>query len=356
MPLTALLTTATAAPFTGPLSQTGLRQDEPRDAFRQMLVGDSMVMRQTRALLRRVAPTTETILLTGPTGAGKEVAARAIHAVSSYSRGPMVALNCAAIPADLIESELFGHAKGAFTGATARRVGRFEQAQNGTLFLDEIGDMPASAQLRLLRVLEERRFEPVGSSSSAVFSGRLLCATHRDLATEVAAGRFRQDLYYRITVLPIALPALVQRRQDIPALIAHLATQAEAAPRFDAAAAALLQQHDWPGNVRELRNLVARACVLLPGQEIRAPVLAALMSLGQTVTVLANTAPPTPPTGIRSELADMERQRLTTALENAGGNVAKAARELSLNRTTLVEKMRRMRLTHARKGEEEMAP
>ncbi|MDT7933945.1 MAG: sigma 54-interacting transcriptional regulator [Sphingomonadaceae bacterium] len=257
-----------------------------------LLVGDSVAMRELRALIDEVAPVEATVLVTGPSGSGKELAARAIHAASPRARGPFVAVNCGAIPRELLESELFGHEKGAFTGAQAQRIGRFEAAAGGTLFLDEIGEMPLDMQVALLRVLEERRFERVGSTRMIEADVRIVAATHRDLETAILAGRFREDLFYRLCVFPIAMPALADRRDDIPVLVRHFARALgpTRAPRFTPEALARLAAHDWPGNVRELRNLVERAAIRWAGREVDAAGVDAALGLTRTAQAASHDA------------------------------------------------------------------
>jgi sigma-54 specific flagellar transcriptional regulator A len=255
-----------------------------------MLVGDSGAMRELRALIDEVAPTEATVLVTGPSGSGKELAARAIHAASPRAQGPFVAVNCGAIPRELLESELFGHEKGAFTGAQSQRVGRFEAAAGGTLFLDEIGEMPMDMQVGLLRVLEERRFERVGSTRAIEADVRIVAATHRDLETAILVGRFREDLFYRLCVFPIAMPSLADRRDDIPALVRHFARALgpARAPRFTSEALARLAAHDWPGNVRELRNVVERAAIRWAGREVDAAGAEAALGLTRAAHAAAH--------------------------------------------------------------------
>ncbi len=238
------------------------------------LIGRSPAMQEVYRLLARLVRTDLTVLIIGESGTGKELVARALHQYGKRSSGPFVAINMAAIPRELIESELFGHEKGAFTGATARGLGRFEQAQGGTLFLDEIGDMPMEAQTRLLRVLQEGEFTTVGGRRPIRADVRILAATHHDLARLIGEGSFREDLYYRLNVAPIRLPPLRERRQDIPSLVRHFALQAarEGLPlkRFDDGAMERLSRHRWPGNVRELENLVRRLAALYAQEEIAA--------------------------------------------------------------------------------------
>lgn len=237
------------------------------------LVGQAPAFREVVAALRRVAPTEAAVLLTGPSGTGKELFAQAVHRLSRRAAGPFVAFNCAAVPETLVETELFGHERGAFTGATGRHVGRFEQAQKGTLFLDEIGDVPLNTQAKLLRALEERRIARLGGSGEVAVDVRFVAATNRDLAAATAQGAFRQDLFHRLNVFPIALPALTQRREDIPALTLHFLERAAQrhgvpAPAVQPAAMALLTLAPWPGNVRELANLLERSVILAAGQDL----------------------------------------------------------------------------------------
>ena len=238
-----------------------------------VLVGTAPVFVAAVTALRRVAPTDAAVLLLGPSGSGKELFARAVHHLSARRNGPFVAFNCAAVPETLVESELFGYERGAFTGATARHVGRFEQAYGGTLFLDEVGEIPLPTQSKLLRAVEERRITRLGGEAEVAVEVRILAATNRDLEASVAAGDFRRDLFHRLHVFPIRLPALEDRRQDIPALVLHLAARAAErlrvkVPTFTPAAMAALVLAPWPGNVRELANVVERALILLSGEHV----------------------------------------------------------------------------------------
>ncbi len=325
--------------------------EEPSDAARRLLIGDSAAMVEVRRLIRLIAPTDAPVLLHGPTGSGKEVAARAIHAAAGDGERPFVAVNCGAIPAELIESELFGHEKGSFTGATERRIGRFETANGGTLFLDEIGDMPLAAQVRLLRVLEERSFERVGSTRAIAFTGRIVCASHRDLAAEIAAGRFREDLWYRLAVLPITLPALRDRRDDVPALVAAIARTADLNISIDRAGLAALARHDWPGNVRELRNILTRAAILFHGQSIGADEVAGLFGIPAVIPPVPNTPDrSSPDPDLKALLDSIERQQLIAALDASHWTVADAARRVGMSRTTFIDRMRRHGLSRSTLG------
>lgn len=237
---------------------------------RVTLIGASAVMTELRGLIATVARSDATALITGESGTGKELVARSLHEQSSRSRRPFIPLNCGAIPRDLIESELFGHRKGAFTGALSDRVGRFELAHGGTIFLDEIGDLPMELQVKLLRVLQERVVDPIGSSQPVPIDVRVVAATHRDLEGEIAAGRFREDLYYRLNVLPLVSPPLRERRGDVPALLNHyshhFARSGETPVTYTPETVRCLQAYDWPGNVRELCNLVQRFSALFAGR------------------------------------------------------------------------------------------
>jgi sigma-54 dependent transcriptional regulator, flagellar regulatory protein len=315
------------------------------------LLGTSEAMSAVRAMIRKIAPSDAPVLITGPSGSGKERAALAIHAESKRANKPFVAINCGAIPRDLLESELFGHEKGSFTGAVTRRMGRFEEAHGGTLFLDEIGDMPADMQVKLLRVIEERRVTRIGGEGSHAVDIRIVSATHRDLSSARASNAFRDDLYFRLAVLPIAMPALCLRAHDIPLLArAFLKTMA---PNFTITLApsayAQLAAHHWPGNVRELRNVVMRAAVLHAGETVNGAMIAAMIDAeieagAATPTALATSAQPSLDDGaidLRALLAGIEGRYIDDALQRADGVIADAARLLGLRRTTLIEKMRR---------------
>jgi formate hydrogenlyase transcriptional activator len=308
------------------------------------VVGDGPALRDVLRQVDVVAPTDSAVLITGETGTGKELIARAVHRRSNRRDRTFVKLNCAAIPTGLLESELFGHEKGAFTGAVERRIGRFELADGGTLFLDEVGDIPPELQPKLLRVLQEKEFERLGSGKTIRVDVRLVAATHRNLAKMVAAGTFRSDLYYRLHVFPIHLPALRERPEDIPGLVRHFVRLF--ARRFGkkidsipAETMAALERYPWPGNVRELEHLVERAVILSPGSELRVPVM-------DLVPVATPDGPPAP---VRPQvtLRENERELIRRALEECGwvvGGPNGAAARLGLKRTTLLSRMKKLDL------------
>ncbi|MBM1118103.1 two-component system response regulator [Klebsiella michiganensis] len=303
------------------------------------MVGDSPAMRALLNNITLVAPSDATVLIHGESGTGKELVARALHASSARSRRPLVILNCAALNESLLESELFGHEKGAFTGADKRREGRFVEADGGTLFLDEIGDISPLMQVRLLRAIQEREVQRVGSNQTLSVDVRLIAATHRDLAEEVSAGRFRQDLYYRLNVVTIDMPPLRHRREDIPQLARYfLQRYAErnrkAVQGFTPQAMDLLIHYAWPGNIRELENAVERAVVLLTGEYISEREL----PLAITGTPVADA-----PHGDDSiqPLVEVEKEAILAALERTGGNKTEAARRLGITRKTLLAKLSR---------------
>jgi len=299
------------------------------------LIGDSVAMAAVRQMVALVARGDASVLVTGPSGSGKERVARAIHADSDRATGPFVAINCGAIPRELLESELFGHEKGAFTGAVATRTGRFEEAQGGTLFLDEIGDMPADMQVKLLRVLEERTVTRVGGRGEIAVDVRIISATHRDLGDAIDEGRFREDLYYRLAVFPIALPSLAERVDDLAMLIGHFAgtsRQARTGVRFASDALTRLAAHPWPGNLRELRNMVERAAILHPGETIGAADVDRLLSRSPLTRArtLKDAHLPGAVIGdgdvdLNAILAAIEARYIAAAMARANGVVAEAA-------------------------------
>jgi DNA-binding NtrC family response regulator len=303
-------------------------------------VGTSAALERTLKQARAVADTSATVLITGENGTGKEVLARAIHEESGRRDRPFVAVSCAALPEALIESELFGHVKGAFTDAKADRVGRFELANGGTLFLDEIGELQQSVQVKLLRVLQERTFERVGSNRPVGVDIRLIAATNRDLEQEVSSGRFREDLFYRLNVVPLHMPALKERREEVPLLAAHFA--AKAAEKHDRPPADLapqlleaLQEYDWPGNVRELENLVERLVVLTKGPQLGAEFLPEKMLRSSPAAHPARGGAAGDETTLEGATLALRRRMVISALQAEGGNRVAAARRLGISRSYL---------------------
>ena len=374
------------------------------------IIGNSPPMREIRKLIETIADSTATVLVNGESGTGKELVAQALHYQSPRAQANFVPLNCAAIPKELMESELFGHRKGAFTGALADRVGRFELAHGGTLFLDEIGDLSLDMQVKLLRVLQEKTVDPVGSSRAIEVDVRVVAATHRDLEAEITAGRFREDLYYRLNVLPVRTPPLRERGDDILVLAKHYADKfanKSAAITFTADFIDALRAYEWPGNVRELSNLIHRFSTLFAGQRLSlrtvpagmlpkglqkiqeqaggaeqptevphaadvlqmfavsgdaAVPLAATQGSGavmplpvaehnevEDIIMLAQGGSMLPPEGmsLKERMAQIERAYIEQALDRAEGNVSKTARLLNLQRTTLIEKIDKYRLRSA---------
>ena len=316
----------------------------------ELIVGDSEATTRLRAMIKRVADSDVSVLLSGPSGSGKELVAQAVHLASPRSARGFVAVNCGAIPNELIESELFGHEKGSFTGAHARRIGHFETADKGTLFLDEIGDMRFDMQVKLLRVLEDRKVTRVGGSTATPVDLRIISATHQDIDDAMANGRFREDLFFRLGVLILRVPDLASRTDDIPALIAHFqkGKRAGTVARFDDSGIARLQSHTWPGNVRELRNFVERAGVLMGGEMLGGHEVEQLLNnaMPNLVAVkigyaVSTNAPQSTTIDLKAEIETMELMRIHTALELADGIISEAARLLTLKRTTLIEKMRK---------------
>jgi sigma-54 specific flagellar transcriptional regulator A len=349
--------------------------------------GNSKPMRAVHRLIEQVAPFDTNVLILGESGTGKEMVARHVHELSGRAAHPFVPVNCGAIPADLLESELFGHEKGAFTGALTTRLGRFEFAEGGTLFLDEIGDMSLQMQVKLLRVLQERSFERVGSNKTIRCNVRIIAATHRDLDAAIIAGRFREDLYYRLNVFPLQMPPLRERLDDLPVLIDHLVQRQNMSAgrpiQLDQSAMHCLARNRWPGNVRELANLLERLAILFPAQTVSAADLpdryrnaAGVGWLGSEVRIDARPDPlDDPAPAPREAAAESERESdavvyemldtalpqggidlkdhmsaieiglIRKALEEADGTVAGAARLLRIRRTTLVEKLRKYRMS-----------
>jgi sigma-54 specific flagellar transcriptional regulator A len=360
----------------------------------QLPTGTSPAIAAINRLIEQVSPYDSTVLILGESGTGKEIAARAIHASSPRRQRPFVAVNCGAIPAELLESELFGHEKGSFTGAITSRKGRFEIAEGGTLFLDEIGDMSLPMQVKLLRVLQERIYERVGSNSSSECDVRIIAATHRNLEESIVRGTFRGDLFYRLNVFPIEMPALSSRISDLPALIgeftAHAANRGRPRLQLLPETLSALSNYPWPGNIRELSNLIERLAILCPERPVgigdlparyrpadwTAPSIAAVLTsevpqllatltgsedvgaeeeemLPSGVWNLSDESPTRLPENgvdLRAHLTHIERTLISQALERSGGTVAHAARLLSLRRTTLVEKLRKLGMAGAQES------
>ncbi len=361
--LLAVVGRALAAP-TGEVEPPGEEQEE-----RLPLVGRSAAMQEIYRTVARLTTTDLTVMITGESGTGKELVARALHDYGRRRSGPFIAINMAAIPRELIESELFGHERGAFTGALNRGIGRFEQAAGGTLFLDEIGDMPPEAQTRLLRVLQEGEFTTVGGRQPIKANVRIVAATHRDLRQAIRGGMFREDLFYRLNVVPIRLPPLRERLEDIPLLARHFLDRARnaglPAKTLDSGAIERLKQHSWPGNARELENLMRRLAALYPQEIIDADAVAAELAEASIPTEEGPRAPETLEQAVERHLsgfvaahkdgmpirdlydrvlAEVERPLLRLALSATRGNQIKAAAMLGLNRNTLRKKLRELDL------------
>jgi len=318
-----------------------LFKDSPSPLFRS-LVGDSGPIQEVRRLIKQVANTDASVLILGESGTGKEVVARNIHALSARAAHAFIPINCGAIPAELLESELFGHEKGAFTGAMTARVGRFELANGGTLFLDEIGDMPLAMQVKLLRVLQEHSIERIGGNKSIPVDVRIVAATHRNLEQAIDNGRFREDLFYRLNVFPIEVPALRQRKLDVPMLCEELIARREGelkpSIRFTKEATQALISYQWPGNVRELANLIERLAILFPEGTVDGDDLPIRF---QRYVKKPGEGALGEPIDLKAELQELECELIRNALDETNWVVARAARRLKLRRTTLVEKMRK---------------
>jgi two-component system nitrogen regulation response regulator NtrX len=311
------------------------------------MIGDSPGMQQVRAMIATVAPTDARVLITGESGTGKELVAAAIHAGSPRRDRPFVRVNCAAIPRDLVESEMFGHERGAFTGATDRRIGRFELAHRGTLFLDEVGDLGAEAQAKLLRAIEAKEIERVGGGKSIHVDVRIVSATNKDLARAATDGAFRDDLLFRLNVIPIPLPPLRERPSDIPALVRHFSIlhrmrTGQPMPAWTDGAVAAFTRYAWPGNVRELANIVERLAILHAGRTVTETDVAAVLPVERA----ARNTPLPDPSALDHSLSDTldeyERVLISRALSMASGNVAEAARRLKTDRPNLYRRMRRL--------------
>ncbi len=311
------------------------------------MIGRGAAMKVIFDKVGKTAPTTGRVLITGENGTGKELVARAIHEHSKRKDGPFIKLNCAAIPSELIESELFGHEKGAFTGATQQRRGKFELADGGTLFLDEVGDMNPSAQAKVLRVLQENELERVGGGETIKVDVRVVAATNKDLAAEIAAGRFREDLFYRLAVVPIELPPLRARREDMPTLVEHFLAQVchdngKKLKKVAPSAMTLIMQHEWPGNVRELKNVVERLAILTGEADVisEADVGDALPRVRAVKSEFTRGTP------FKDLVAGAEREIIIAALEANDHHVSNTARELQLERSHLYKKMRALGIDH----------
>jgi sigma-54 specific flagellar transcriptional regulator A len=349
-----------------------------------MIIGSSRAINELRALISQAASSDASVLILGESGTGKELVARALHTESKRSSSNFVPVNCGAIPRELLESELFGHKRGAFTGAISDRMGRFELAHNGTLFLDEIGDMPIEMQVKLLRVLQEQKVDPVGSTKSIDVNVRIVAATHRNLDSYIQEGDFREDLYYRLNVIPVILPSLRERQEDIPELIQFYLEKHShdgQVSSFDGALIDALCKYAWPGNIRELVNLVHRLCCFFPSQSISLSQIPAsllprsiaefgassalsfdrsspkqseldltlfdggdnpiedIVLRAQGVVQLPNSTLPNEGLNLKNHLAEIEKQLIIDALSKCGGNVSQSAKLLNLQRTTLIEKI-----------------
>jgi len=343
-------------------------QQRPLELFRS-LSGNSRATRQINKLIEQVAETEATVLILGESGTGKEVVARKLHYKSARRGMPFVPINCGAIPSDLLESELFGHEKGAFTGAISARKGRFELANRGTLFLDEIGDMSMPMQVKLLRVLQERTFERVGSNKTIQCDVRIIAATHRNLEEAITQQKFREDLYYRLNVFPIEMPPLRDRVEDIPVLvndlISRIETEKRGSVRLTPAAVMALTQYSWPGNVRELANLIERLAILFPYGVVDIKDLPEKFRVGIDLTKQSGSLPlvnipgeepetvasvprlPNEGLDLKAHLSTLEMNLIRQALDESEGVVAHAAKRLNMRRTTLVEKLRKYGLQRA---------
>jgi formate hydrogenlyase transcriptional activator len=328
--------------FVGTFQRFGSGDQAPYERRFEQIIGSSPALESVLEQVERVAPTDSTVLIQGETGTGKELIAHAIHNLSSRCGRPFVRLNCAAIPLDLLESELFGHEKGAFTGAIAQKFGRFELADKGTLFLDEVGDIPPALQPKLLRVLQEQEFERLGSTRTHQVDVRLVAATNRNLLEMSNRGEFRSDLYYRLNVFPVLLPPLRERREDVPALVEHFAEiygrrMSRPIAHIPPTTMAALTSYQWPGNIRELQNLIERSVILSNDGVLPNPLPAP-----QTLAITASPAGTT--------LKDSERVLILRTLESVGwviGGPKGAAAQLGLKRTTLIHKMQKLGISRS---------
>lgn len=342
------LTVRKALAYTGLSNENRRLKEELAERFDfRNIVGISDKMQGIFDIVRRVADTEATVLITGESGTGKELVAKALHSLSSRRNGPFVPVNCAAIPRDLLESELFGHLKGAFTGAVKDRAGKFQMADGGTLFLDEVGELPVDLQAKLLRALQEREVSPVGGEVPQKVDVRVLAATNAELDKAIEEGRFREDLYYRLAVIPIHLPALRERREDIPLLVRHFAARHGGEQvRFNDRVLQILREFSWPGNVRELENTVERLLILRRGDVIEPEDLPA--QIGRKRPAVAGTKVLNLPDEGYS-LEDLEREAVMEALERTNWNQTAAARFLRIPRHTLLYRMEKYHITQGEK-------
>ncbi|MCP3099548.1 sigma-54 dependent transcriptional regulator [Myxococcus sp. K15C18031901] len=353
-------------------NESARRSVRPDLKARAAIIGESPQMQDVYKIIDKVADTPSTVLVTGESGTGKELIATALHGASSRRDKPFIKINCAAIPATLLESELFGYERGAFTGAVTSKPGRFELADGGTLFLDEIGEIPVEMQVKLLRALQEGEFERVGGIKTTRVDVRLVAATNRDLQTEIEAGRFRKDLFYRLAVVPLTLPPLRERRSDIPMLARHFVEKYnrrlnKKIEGIADDALALLQAYPWPGNIRELENQIERVLIFADGPLITARDLPDTIRQGAGVQAGAVPATPAPsmevPAGevglkdiVRMKAAELERDLIVKKLEETGGNVTRAARLLQISRKSLQTKMKEFGLRDTTPDEQEDGP
>ncbi len=327
-----------------------LRQEEASQFNFGEIIGQSAPMQEVFRLLQKVAPTDSSVIIYGESGTGKELVARAIHKNSSRAHGPFIRVNCGALTETLLESELFGHEKGAFTGALKRKLGRFELAQRGTIFLDEVGDISPALQIKLLRVLQEKEFERVGGEETVRVDVRVIAATHRNLKEEVAAGRFREDLYYRLHIVPINLPPLRQRLDDLPVLAGHFLQRlghelAKPNLQIDPAVLEMMKNYHWPGNVRELENVLERAAVLCEDERLTAADLPPLVKDRAAVFQL-----PGENLDLNQTLEEVERALIERAMSRAHGVKAEAARLLGIKATTLLYKLEKLGIGEVEKA------
>jgi two-component system nitrogen regulation response regulator NtrX len=322
------------------------------------MIGQSPALRRVREMIARVAPSDARVLITGESGTGKELVAAAIHAGGARKDRPFIRVNCAAIPRDLVESEMFGHERGAFTGATERRIGRFELADRGTLLLDEVGDLGAEAQAKLLRAIESGEIERVGGGKPIRIDVRILSATNKDLTRAVEDGTFREDLFFRLNVIPLAIPPLRERPDDIPALVRHFSAlhrgrTGQPLTSWSADALDALARHRWPGNIRELANIVERLAILYPGRQVTSDDVREVLPVASA----RSPHPPTLPnaaaldTPLTDTLDEYERVLITRALSVAGGNIAEAARRLQTDRPNLYRRMKRLGIVEPDRGD-----